>query len=223
MGEKSMPATGGRRAGASEQQFMTDEATPRGIAAVLLAAGLSERMVDANKLLLEVGGVPMVRRTAEAILGCGVCELVVVLGHDCERVAEALRGLSCTCVFNGRYTDGQMTSVHAGLAAVSPGSDAVMICLADQPLLSPEDYRSLIAASASLTRGQVAVPTVKGERGNPIIFPAFLKDEILERGMTFGCRNLIRDNPALVAPIEMNNPNFIRDIDTREAYQAIIA
>ena len=223
MGEKTIPVAGGRRTGASARQFMMDEATPRGISAVLLAAGLSERMVDANKLLLEIGGVPMVRRTAEAILGCGVSELVVVLGHDRERVAEALRGLPCTCVFNGRYTDEQMTSVHAGLAAVSPDSDAVMVCLADQPLLLPEDYRSLILASASLPRGRIAVPTVKGERGNPIIFPAVLKDEIMERGVAFGCRNLIRDNPALVAPVEMHNPNFIRDIDTRDAYQAIIA
>lgn len=203
--------------------MMTAEAAPYGISAVLLAAGLSERMAGANKLLLKVEGAPMVCRTAEAILGCGVSELVVVLGHDRERIAEAVRGLPCTCVFNARYADGQMTSVRAGLAAISRDSDAVMVCLADQPLLSPEDYRSLILASASIARGRIAVPTVKGQRGNPIILPAALKDEVLERGVAFGCRNLIRDNPALVAPVEMHNPNFIRDIDTREAYRAIIA
>ena len=72
---------------------MTAEAAPYEISAVLLAAGLSERMAGANKLLLEVEGAPMVCRTAEAILGCGVSELVVVLGHDRERIAEAVRGL----------------------------------------------------------------------------------------------------------------------------------
>ena len=70
-------------------------------------------------------------------------------------------------VFNALHGDGQVTSVRAGLAAVSPVSDAVMMCLADQPLLGAEDYRRLIAAFAALPPGLIAVPTVDGERGNP--------------------------------------------------------
>ena len=193
------------------------------VSAVLLAAGKSRRMGGANKLLLEVGGEPMVRRTAEAILVSGVRGLVVVLGHDRDAVAEALRGLACECVDNSHYPDGQMTSVHVELAAVPPGAEAVMICLADQPMLSPQDYRDLAAASATLPRDRIAVPVVKGERGNPFVLPAGLKDEVLRRGTRFGCRNLIRDNPALAVPVEMQNPCFVRDVDTPEAYRACIA
>lgn len=184
------------------------------VSAVLLAAGASRRMGGVNKLLLDIDGTPMVRRTAAAILASGVAELVVVLGHDREAVAGALHGLSLKSVFNAHHGDGQVTSVRAGLAAVSPVSDAVMMCLADQPLLGAEDYRRLIAAFAALPPGLIAVPTVDGERGNPVVLPAALKDEVLGRGVKFGCRNLIRDNPGLVAPVEMQNRSFLVDIDT---------
>ena len=66
--------------------------TPVRVGAVLLAAGASSRM-GRNKMLLPVDGVPMVRRTAERLLAAGVAPLVVVTGHEAERVHEALAGL----------------------------------------------------------------------------------------------------------------------------------
>ena len=187
------------------------------VSAVLLCAGASRRMGDVNKLLVPIEGAPMVRRAAAAILGSGVAELVAVLGHDRDAVAAALEGLSLQTVNNPDHRDGQVTSVRAGLAAVSPGSDAVMMCLADQPLLAAGDYRRLIAAFAELPPGRICVPTHEGDRGNPVILPAALKAEVLSREMKFGCRDLIKDNPGLVAHVEMKNPGFLTDIDTPAA------
>ena len=116
-----------------------------------------------------------------------------------------------------------MTSVHAGLAAVSPDAKAVMICLADQPLLAAEDYRAFLLAAMAIPVGKIAVPMVNGERGNPILLPANLKEEVLEQDLKFGPRDLIRDNPDLVACVEMQSPYFVRDIDTPEAYQTLTA
>ena len=200
---------------------MSDQAPV--VSAVLLAAGASRRMGDVNKLLVPIEGVPMVRRAAAAILDSGVAELVAVLGHERDAVAAALDGLSLSIVHNADHADGQVTSVRAGLAAVSPGSDAHMMCLADQPLLEAGDYRRLIAAFAALPPGMICVPTHEGDRGNPVILPAALKDQVLSRGVKFGCRNLIGDNPGLVAPVEMENPAFVIDIDTPEALAAHLA
>ncbi len=116
-----------------------------------------------------------------------------------------------------------MTSVHAGLAAVSPDAKAVMICLADQPLLAAADYRAFLLAAMALEAGKIAVPTVNGERGNPVLLPANLKDEVLEQDLKFGPRNLMRDNPDLVVCVEVQSPYFVRDIDTPEAYQTLRA
>ncbi|MCH8237259.1 MAG: nucleotidyltransferase family protein [Proteobacteria bacterium] len=202
---------------------MTDQAFLAGVSAVLLAAGMSKRMGDENKLLLEIDGSSMVRRTAENILEGGVGELVVVLGHHRQAVADALSGLPCRTVDNPQYQDGKVTSVHTGLAAVSPDAESVMICLADQPLLAAEDYRAFLLAAMALEAGKIAVPMVKGNRGNPVFLPANLKDEVLGRGLKFGCRNLMRDHPDLVVWVEMESPYFVRDIDTPEAYQTLTA
>lgn len=193
------------------------------VSAVLLAAGASRRMGGVNKLLVPIGGAPMVRRAAAVILASGVAELIAVLGHDRDAVAAALDGLSLRSVYNAHHGDGRVTSVRAGLAAVSPDSDAVMMCLADQPLLEAGDYRRLIAAFAVLPPGMIAIPTHEGDRGNPVVLPAALKDQVLGRGVKFGCRDLIRDNPGLVAYVEMENPAFLIDIDTPEALEAHVA
>ncbi len=202
---------------------MTDKAFFPAVSAVLLAAGMSQRMGAANKLLLEIDGAPMVQKTARNILEGGVGELVAVLGHHRRAVADALSALPCRTVDNPQYRDGRMTSVHAGLAAVSPDAKAVMICLADQPLLAAADYRAFLLAAMALEAGKIAVPMVNGERGNPILLPSNLKDEVLEQGMKFGPRNLMRDNPDLVACVDMQSPYFVRDIDTPEAYQTLRA
>jgi len=206
-----------------DKMRVTDQAFLPTVSAVLLAAGMSQRMGAANKLLLEIDGSPMVQRTAKNILDSGVGELVAVLGHHSQAVADALCALPCRTVDNPQYQDGQMTSVHVGLTAVSPDAKAVMICLADQPLLAAEDYRAFLLAAMAISAGKIAVPTVNGERGNPILLPANLKDEVLEQDMKFGPRNLIRDNPDLVAWVAMQSPYFVRDIDTPEAYQTLIA
>lgn len=196
--------------------FFTD------VSAVLLAAGMSQRMGDANKLLLEFDGSPMVRRTAENILDTGVKELIIVLGHQRQAVADALSALPCRTVVNPRYQEGRTTSDRTGLAVVSPDAKAVMICCGDQPLLAAGDYRAFLLAAMEIPAGKLAVPTVNGEGGNPILLPANLKDEVLERDVKFGPLDM-QGNPDLVVCVEMQSPNFILDIDTPEAYQSLTA
>ena len=75
-------------------------------------------MGDRNKLLLDVGGRPMVRRVAETLLASRVREVIAVLGYDRARVAAALAGLPLRIVVNDEYASGQMSSVRAGIAAI---------------------------------------------------------------------------------------------------------
>ena len=79
------------------------------ISAVLLAAGASRRL-GRNKLLLEVGGRPVVRRAAAALLGAEVSEVIVVTGHEAEAVRRALGGLDVRLVHNPAFADGQAAS-----------------------------------------------------------------------------------------------------------------
>ena len=84
---------------------------------ILLAAGESRRMGVPNKLLLEIGGVPLVRRTAEALATIPDADVTVVLGHEADEVRAALTGMPVNFTMNDNHATGQMSSVYAGLAA----------------------------------------------------------------------------------------------------------
>ncbi len=188
--------------------------TPGSVSAVLLAAGESRRMGLLNKLVLPVDGLPLVRHMAGTLLDSRLHEIVVVLGHEAEQVRPLLAGLPLNVVVNPHYRDGQMSSVHAGLAALSHPCDGVMIVLADQPLLEPVDIDRLIAAYADRRQGDVLVPTHRGARGNPIILAWEHRHAILNGDRKLGCKRFIEDNPGLVSTVEMDTDHVVFDLDT---------
>jgi len=114
------------------------------VGAVLLAAGSGSRMGQRPKSLLELGGVPLIRRQLIALSGAGMDEVVVVLGHYAERIEEAVKEFPVTLVRNPDPDAGQVSSLRLGLQALSPKTDAVLVALADQPLINSQDINDLI-------------------------------------------------------------------------------
>ncbi|HET6413636.1 MAG TPA: NTP transferase domain-containing protein [Anaeromyxobacter sp.] len=104
------------------------------VAGIVLAAGTSTRM-GRNKLLLELEGEPLVRRAARRGLAAGLDPLLVVLGHEGDRVREVLHGLAYTPVLNARFAEGMNTSLSAGVAAVPARAEAALVLLADMPFV----------------------------------------------------------------------------------------
>lgn len=188
--------------------------------AILLAAGESRRMGPVNKLTLPVGGKPLLRRTAELVLGLRLREVVAVLGHEHETARDLLHGLPLQTVFNPHYRDGQMTSVHCGMAALQQSCDGVLVCLADLPLLEVEDLEMLMAAFADCPTS-VLVPTHRGARGNPIVLAYQHREGILAGDRNLGCKRLIEKNPDLVSTVEMTTDHVVFDLDTKEAYRQL--
>ena len=105
----------------------------RRIAAIVLAAGRSTRMGGPNKLVAEIGGKPLVRIAAEQALASRAKPVIVVTGHQRERVEAALAGLPVRLVHNPDFADGLGTSLRAGIAAVPADADGAIVCLGDMP------------------------------------------------------------------------------------------
>jgi xanthine dehydrogenase accessory factor len=187
--------------------------------AVLLAAGLSRRMGGGNKLLIDIGGQPLARRTALACLAAGV-RLHVVLGHEAGRVREALAGLPAVFVENPRYAEGRASSVRAGLDSLDDFGDAVLVVLADQPALTAEDIGGLLDAFARSDRRHALVPYYRGARGNPVVFPADVIAGIVASGPDASCRDFLDRNPDRVRRYEAPNDHFISDIDAPDDLRA---
>jgi CTP:molybdopterin cytidylyltransferase MocA len=187
------------------------------VGAVLLAAGSGSRIGNQPKCLLELGGVPLIRRQLIALSGAGVDELVVVLGHHAEKIEPVIQAFPVSLVRNPRPEEGQVSSQRIGLAALSDRLDAVLVALADQPLINAQDIAALIGAWKQRPAGAAVVfPEVGGERGNPVIFSAEVREQILAGSARLGCRQWQADHPAAVAPFLTDNRRYRVDIDTPE-------
>ncbi len=191
------------------------------VGAVLLAAGAGARLGGRPKVLLELGGVPLVMRQLVALSGAGVDEVVVVLGHHADAVEAAVRPFPITLARNHSPDDGQASSVRIGLQALSPKLDAVIVALADQPLIDAQDIVTLISAfkqrgNASMVVPRVATAGGHAEPGNPVIFDAALRDEWLAGDTDAACRRWRQDHPERVRWLDTDNPRYRVDIDTPE-------
>ena len=107
-----------RHDAAAEERAVVTEPAGR-VAGVVLAAGSSSRL-GRNKLLLDVGGEALVRRTVRRAVAAGLDPVVVVVGHEAERVTAELAGVPCRLVVNPDHASGQSSSLQAGIAAVPP-------------------------------------------------------------------------------------------------------
>lgn len=186
------------------------------IGAVLLAAGPGSRLGGRPKSLLELGGVPLIRRQLIALSGAGVDEVVVVLGHHAEVIEAAVRDFPVTLVRNPSPDDGQASSVRTGLQALSPKLDAVIVALADQPMINAQDITALIGAFKKRGDASMVVPRVAGEPGNPVIFEAALRDEWLAGEANAACRRWRDAHPERVRWFDTDNSRYRVDIDTPE-------
>jgi len=173
------------------------------IGAVVLAAGEGRRF-GGNKLLVTVGGEPVITRVLRALDGI---ERVVVVGAHVEELMQYLR--SEVVIYNPNYREGMSTSIKLGLRFFQD-YDAVLIVLGDMPLITRETINKIINA---YHEGCTAViPTHKGLRGNPVLIHRLLFNELMRLRGDVGARELLRDR-ADVCYVECG-PEVIMDIDT---------
>jgi molybdenum cofactor cytidylyltransferase len=194
------------------------------LSAIVPAAGMSTRL-GRNKLLLPFKGQPLIAHAVDTLVASKVDEIIVVIGHEADQVRTAIGNRRVRFVENPDYRLGLSTSVRAGFAAVPVQATGIMIYLADQPLLETGEVNFLIYALAEAGKANksIVVPLFRGQRGNPVIVRATYKNSLLAITGETGCRRLIKENPEQVLTVEMPTDHVVRDIDTMEAYDRLVA
>ncbi len=192
------------------------------IGGVLLAAGMSRRMGDVNKLLVEIDGVPMVRHAAQALLDGGISELIVVTGHQPDKTAAALDGLAVQFVHNPDFAEGQSGSVASGVAALAQDVSGALIALGDMPYISPDLVAEMIRDHSGLGDHEMRIsfPVFEGKRGNPVLWGCEFFDELKELSGDMGGRKVLAKNLAAVNSISWIDASIHRDIDTKDDFNA---
>ncbi len=191
------------------------------ICALVLAAGRSQRM-GTQKLLLPVGGQPMIARIVDQVLASPVDRVFAVIGADPDRMVAALAGRPVTFVVNPDEHGEMLSSVRCGLAALPHECTAALVVLGDQPGLTAGVVTQLLRAFETAGRG-IAVPTSGGRRGHPVLFALRYRDEILTRYEAVGLRGLLQAHPEDVYEVEVGTPDVLDDLDTPRDFERLAA
>ena len=195
------------------------------LAAVVLAAGRSQRMGTGNKLLMGIGGKSMIARVVAQVEATGITSCIVVTGHEADAVQTALKGAAVTFAHNPDHASGLSSSLRAGLKALPPDIDGALICLGDMPDVRTPHLRKLVSSFDPDEGRAICVPTHGGKRGNPVLFGAQFFEEMMAVSGDTGAKHLIGEHGDLVCEVAMEDAGVLLDLDTPQAmaeYQGLI-
>lgn len=197
---------------------MSEIARPLRVGAVVLAAGASTRM-GRNKLLLPVEGEPMVHRTVRRVRDAGCDPLVVVTGHEAERVREALVTFDLRFAVSPDPTGPTSASLHAGLRALPDDVDAALVMLADMVHVTTPMLRALVDG---LTAGPepLGVSRYDDVLAPPLVFRRALWPELLAWHGE-GCGKAVVRAHEAEARMHDWPAEALQDVDTPSDYDAV--
>jgi molybdenum cofactor cytidylyltransferase len=179
--------------------------------------------MGANKLLADVHGKPMIRRSVEAVLAAKVAQVIVVVGHDAEAVTAALDGLNVRFVHNASYAEGLSTSLIEGVKAVPPEADGALICLGDMPLVDSRQIDRLVSAFNPAEGRTICMPVHDGRRGNPVLWGQQYFAELMTLKGDSGAKQLIDKHVDAIIEVQASGSSVLTDIDTPQALKELAA
>lgn len=177
---------------------------------VVLAAGQSQRY-GRTKLLEKLDGKPLLQHALESAQGACPGRVCLVTGQDSDAIFGAARGLADLLAHNPDFETGIGSSIRCGVKACRDHADAVLIMLADQPLVTGAHLSKLIATwDGNVNR--IIASAYAGTRGPPILFGSTYFDELEKLQGDTGARHVLRDNQEAVSSVNCEPARF--DIDT---------
>ena len=169
------------------------------------------------KPLLPWRGKTLVESQVETLLEGGAYNVVVVLGHRADEVAPHVQRAGAQCVVNQRYREGRTSSIKAGLDAVPPDTEHVLMIGVDQPR-TPQIVSRVIAAHVS-AGGLLTSPRYRGRGGHPLMFSVRLLPELkLISEENHGLREVFERHRSEITEVHFDDPMVRLDLNTPEAY-----
>jgi len=184
------------------------------ISALVLAAGAGRRFGNESKLLQPLEGRAIVRWAVNSMNMAGIDDVIVVVAPEHDAIAGALEGSGARLVVNPHAEDGMGTSLAVGVAALSEGTEAVLITLGDIPRLSPAVITAVVARFRPGAI-DIVIPEYRGVGGHPVLFARPRFPELLRLRGDEGARGILGRARDRVAVVAVNEP-APADVDTRE-------
>lgn len=192
------------------------------VGAIVLMAGQSTRMPEVNKLLLKLpDGRTMAEQTIEVLTDAGFDPIMVVTGHDAVNVRLCVEHLGVQFVHNDDYQQGMGTSISTALKTIT-GWDAALVALGDMPLISVESVQEMHRTHMENPDAIVA-PVYNDQRGNPVIFPHDLFEELGDCKGDVGGKEIVKEHSDRLVVVNVEECGILIDVDTSEEFESVLA
>ena len=189
------------------------------LAAVILSGGASSRM-GSPKALLPYQGRPFLEHLLEVTHHPKIGVRRVVLGAHAEPIARAIHLNADEIVINEQWDAGQLSSIHAAIRSLPDGTDGILLCLIDHPLISAELVGELIDRFFQ-TRRLIVLPLYEGKRGHPVIFASALYGELLAAPLETGARAVVWAHRADVEEVRTNEEGCVLNLNDPDAFEKL--
>jgi molybdenum cofactor cytidylyltransferase len=188
------------------------------VSGLVLAAGKSSRLGQ-PKQLLPYRGTTLLDATLDVARSCGFDQLLVTVGGAWQAVQDAVDLTGVDVVVNQEFATGCSSSISAAINVVDPRSNGIVLMLGDQPGVTPDAVRRLIAGASSSPLG---VCRYSDGRGHPFWFHRGVFEDLRTLHGDKAVWKLLESGRYDVADVEIDGPVPL-DVDTWDDYNALLA
>jgi molybdenum cofactor cytidylyltransferase len=186
------------------------------VAAIILAAGESRRL-GRPKQLLTHRGETLLNRAIRIAGEAGASPVLAVLGAQFEAITASIQSPTVLPIHNDHWRQGMGSSIEAGMRALgvcAPETMGVLLMSCDQPRLTADHLRLLLAAFSSQPSPVIVASSYAGIHGVPAIFPPDTFAQLRNLRGDKGARSIIDAAPCPIVAIEFEGGEV--DIDSPE-------
>ena len=187
------------------------------INAIILAAGRSRRM-GKLKPLLRFKDKTFLEHIISLLRLSDVDRITVVLGAEAETIRKSIDLSGTNVIVNKDYQKGQLSSLIAAIEQTSEDTDAILLCLVDNPFITKEVVNKIISKFKK-TNNPIIVPVFNKKRGHPTLFSRSLFNELLNAPEEQGARYVLYSNEEKVLEVETCESGILIGIDTPDEYK----